>query len=88
MTRFEALNAEVGKEFDRYVLDHPGFAAKIPGGAQVVLQLAANPKFNAWVRRLARKQQQPGQAVVVVQIGKLLPARSRIRSPKLRVEAA
>ena len=40
------------------------------------------------LRRLARKQQQPGQPVVVVQIGKLLPARSRIRSPKLRVEAA
>jgi hypothetical protein len=54
----------------------------------VVLQLGDNPKFNAGVRRLARKQQQPGQPVVVVQIGKLVPARSRIRSPKLRVEAA
>ena len=59
-----------------------------PRGAQVVLQLADNPKFNAWVRRLACTQRQPGQPVVVVQIGKLLPARSRIRSPKLRVEAA
>jgi hypothetical protein len=36
VTWFEALNAEVGKEFDRYVLDHPGFAAKIPRIAQVV----------------------------------------------------
>jgi hypothetical protein len=88
VTWLEVLNAEVGKEFDRYVLDHPGFAAKIPCGAQVVLQLADNPKFNAWVRRLARKQRQPGQPVVIVQIGKLLPARSRIRSAKLRVEAA
>jgi hypothetical protein len=66
LTWSEVLNAEVGKEFDRYVLDHPGFAAKIPRGAQVVLQLADNPKFNAWVRWLARKQRQPGQSVVIV----------------------
>ena len=56
-----------------------------PRGAQVVLQIADNPKFNVWVRRLACKQRQP---VAIVQIGKLLPARSRIRSPKLRVGAA
>ena len=55
---------------------------------RVVLQLADNPRFNAWVRRLACKQRRPGQPVVIVRIGKLLPARSRIRSPKLRVEAA
>jgi hypothetical protein len=53
VTWLEVLNAEVGKELDRYVLDHPGFAAEIPSGAQVVLQLADNPKFNASVRRLA-----------------------------------
>jgi hypothetical protein len=52
------------------------------------LQLADNPKFNARVRRLACEQRQPGQPVVIVQIGKLLPARSRIRFAKLRVEAA
>ena len=54
----------------------------------MVLQLTDNPKFNAWVRRLACKQRQPGPPVVIVQIGKLLPGRSRIRSPKLRVEEA
>ncbi len=88
MTWFEALNAEVGAEFDRYALEHPTFAAKIPRGAQVVLQLPNSPRFNAWLRRLASKQHQPGQPVVVVHIGKLLPARSRIRAPKLRIEAA
>ncbi len=88
MTWLEALNSQLGNEFDRYVLEHPGFAAKIPRGAQVVLQLAANPKFNTWIRRLARSQHQAGQPVVIVQIGKLLPARSRIRAPKLRIAAA
>jgi hypothetical protein len=55
-----------------------------PRSAQVVLQIADNPRFNAWVPRLACKQRQP---VAIVQIGKLLPARSRIRSAKLWVEA-
>lgn len=88
MSGFEELNAELGGEFDRYAMEHPAFAAKIPRGAQVVLQLSDNPRFNAWVRRLARKQREPGQPVVIVQIGKLLPARSRIRAPKLLVEGA
>ena len=85
---FEERNAELVGEFDRYVMEHPAFAAKIPRGAQIVLQLPDDPKFNAWLRRLARKQRQPGQPAVVVHIGKLLPARSRIRAPKVRIEAA
>ena len=74
MTWLEALNAELGSEFDRHVMEHPGFASRIPRGAQVVLQLPRNPRFNAWLRRLAREQRQPGQPVVIVQIWKLLPA--------------
>ena len=70
------------------MLEHPAFAARIPPGAQVVLQVPTNVRFNAWVRRLARAQREPGQLVVVVHIGTLLPARSRIRAPKLVIEAA
>jgi len=88
MTWFEELNAEVGAEFDRYAVEHPAFAAKIPRGAQVVLQLPNQARFNAWLRRLARKQRQCGQPRVIVDIGRLVPARSRIRAPKLRIEAA
>lgn len=88
MTWFEERNAELVAEFDRYVMEHPAFAAKIPRGAQVVLQLPDDRKFNAWLRGLARRQRQPGQPVVVVHIGKLLPTRSRIRAPKLRIDAA
>ena len=88
MTWLEELNAELGAEFDRYVMNHPTFAARIPRGAQVILQLSGNPRFNAWVRRLARRQRQAGQPVVIVRIGKLAPARSRIRAPKLEIRAA
>ena len=71
MTWFEELNAELGVEFDRYAVEHPAFAAKIPRGAQVVLQLPDQPRFNSWLRRLANKQHQPGQPIVIVHIGKL-----------------
>ena len=50
----EQRNATLGIEFDRYVMDHPAFAARIPRGAQVVLQLHDDPRFNAWARRVAR----------------------------------
>ncbi len=88
MTWLEKLNAELGAEFDRYVMEHPAFAAKIPRGAQIILQLAGNPRFNAWVRRVARRQRQANQPAVIVHIGKLAPARSRIRAPKLEIRAA
>lgn len=88
MMWFETLNAELGAEFDRYALEHPSFAAKIPRGAQVVLQLGNQPRFNAWLRRLAHKQRQPGQPIVIVHVRELRPARSRIRGPKLRIAAA
>ena len=88
MIWFEERNAELVAEFDRYVTEHLAFAARIPRGAQVVLQLSGDPKFNAWLRRLARKQRQPGQPMVIVDIRKLLPARSRIRALRLPTDAA
>ena len=88
MTSLELRNAQIVSEFDRYVMEHPSFAAKIPRGAQIILQLPDDPKFNTWVRRIAKKQRQPGQPAVVVHIEKLLPARSRIRSLKVDIQAA
>jgi hypothetical protein len=88
MTPLELRNAQIVSEFDRYVVEHPSFAAKIPRGAQIILQLPDDPKFNSWVRRIAKKQRQQGQPAVVVHIEKLLPARSRIRSLKLEIQAA
>ena len=56
MTSLELRNAQIVSEFDRYVMEHPTFAAKIPRGAQIILQLPDDPKFNTWVRRIAKKQ--------------------------------
>jgi hypothetical protein len=88
MSVYERRNAILGVEFDRYVRDHPAFAARIPRGAQVVFQLPHDPKFNAWSRRLARRQRESGRPVVIVTINRVQPPRSRLISPRLEIEAA
>ena len=55
VTKFERLNSVLGYEFDRYVMEHPGFAEKIPLGATVILQLEGNDAYNRWSRRIAEK---------------------------------
>ena len=88
MNTNERRNTILAMEFDRYVRDHPGFAARIPRGAQIVLQLPNDQKFNAWARGLAKRQREEGQAVVVVTVGRMRPPRSRLVSPRLEIEAA
>ena len=88
MNVHERRNAIFGVEFDRYVMDHPAFAARIPRGAQVVLQLHDDPRFNAWARRVAKRQRAPGQPVVFVTIHQVRPAKSRLVAPKLAIQAA
>ncbi len=88
MNVHERRNAILGVEFDRYVLDHPAFAARIPRGAQVVLQLHDDPKFNVWARRVANLQRESGQPVVLVTIRRVRPAKSRLVAPKLEIQIA
>ncbi len=79
-------NAILGVEFDRYVRDHPAFAARIPRGAQIVLQLPGDPKFNAWARRLAARQRERGKAMVLVTIARVQPPKSRLVGPRCTFE--
>lgn len=76
---FKKLNAELGAEFDRYVVEHPTWAQKhVPQGAKVALQIEGNAGFNAWSRQLAKRTRGENQPVVFVCIEKLAPVRSRI----------
>ena len=84
----ECRNAILGVEFDRYVREHPAFASRIPRGAQIVLLLPNDAKFNAWARSIAERQREPGQPVVLVNIARVRPAKSRLVSPKLQIQAA
>ena len=70
-------------EFDRYVIEHPEFAAKIPQNAQIVLQVEGDNEYNSWSRQLADKQRESGQIVVYVKVKGLKPAKSRLIKPEL-----
>lgn len=84
MNTYERLNSILVAEFDRYVMEHPEFAAKIPKDAQIVLQLEGNLEYNNWIKRIAESQRVEGQFVVYVYVNKLKPARSRLVKPLLQ----
>ena len=84
----QRLNAELGVEFDRYVIEHPAWALKhIPQGAKIALQIEGNAAFNTWSRRLAERTPTPGQPIVFVCIKKLSRVRSRILKADVRKAA-
>lgn len=70
-------------EFDRYVVEHPEFAEKIPQSAQIVLQVEGDDEYNRWSRALADRQREPGQAVVYVKVKGLKPVKSRLIQPEV-----
>lgn len=70
-------------EFDRYVIEHPEFAANIPLNAQVVLQIEGDEEYNEWSRKLGEEQREPGQAVVYVKSKGLEPPKSRLIEPEV-----
>jgi len=81
----ERKHAILVTEFDRYVVEHPEFAAKIPPNAQIILQVEGDEEYNEWSRRLAEKQREPDQPVVYVKIKGLKPPRSRLLEPEVAV---
>jgi hypothetical protein len=84
----ERNHAILTTEFDRYVVEHPEFAAEIPRNAQVVLQVEGDAEYNKWIIELAERQRESGQKVVYVMVKGLKPARSRLIKPEVAVQAA
>lgn len=83
---FTDKNTFFVKEFDRYVLEHPELADKIPQNALVVMQVAGDEEFNNWAKQAAYNAKEKTQPVVYVTITELKPVRSRIE--KLELELA
>lgn len=81
----ERKNAMLVTEFDRYVVEYPEFAAKIPRDAQIVLQVEGDEEYNEWSRQLAQRQREPDQLVVYVKVKGLKPAKSRLLKPEVAV---
>jgi len=65
---FEKKHSMLVVEFDRYVVEHPEFAAKIPQNAQIVLQVEGDEEYNEWSRQLADRQREIGQTVIYVKV--------------------
>ena len=86
MDPLEVKNSILVTEFDRYIMEHPEFAAKIPQKAHIVLQVEGDEEYNEWTKKLAREQTEEGQPIVFVLIRELAPARSRLISPELQAE--
>lgn len=77
-------NSMLVREFDRYILEYPDFAEKIPENALVVMQMEGDEQFNQWAKETALNATDKGQPVVFVTITELKPVRSRIE--KIRLE--
>lgn len=88
MIFMEKKHAILVTEFDRYVVDHPEFAEKIPRNAQIVLQITGDTEYNDWSVKTAEKQREPGQSVVFIVVKGLKPVKSRMIKPRVAVAAA
>jgi len=84
--RFVEKNSMLIKEFDRYILEHPEFAVKIPDNALVVMHIQGDEEFNNWAKETAESVAEKGNRIVYATITELKPVRSRIE--KLNLELA
>jgi hypothetical protein len=80
---FAEKNSVYVKEFDRYILEYPEIADKIPQNALVVMQIMGDEDFNNWARQTAKDVAEENQSIVYVKITELKPVRSRIESLEL-----
>ena len=84
-------NVTLNTEFNKYLIEHPEFAEKIPQNGAVVLLPEDDPVFCQKVMDLIRRHRKiddvSGRPIVYVKIQRLAPApSSRLINP--RVEAA
>lgn len=83
----EAKNLVLGMEFDKYLIEHPEMAEKIPENALVIFLPEYDPELSRENQRIAEGQREAGQAVVFVKIEKLAPvSQSRLIGPKLELQ--
>jgi hypothetical protein len=82
-----AKNLELTFEFDRYLVDHPKFAEKIPFDALVVLLPKYDRRLREYNLKTSKKNRQAGQSVIYVQIDGLKPPKSRLLRPQISTSA-
>ena len=91
MNEFHRLHMDLLGEFDRYVLENPGFAARIPYGATIILQLEGNDAYNRWSRSIAErnraKDKDENRPILYVRVKGLRPPKSRLIRPVIAKSA-
>ncbi len=85
--KFTDKNTILVKEFDRYILEYPEFADKIPENALVVMQVEGDEEFNNWAKETALNVADKDTPIVYITITELKPVRSRIEKLKLELVA-
>ena len=88
MNIMERKNADLIKEFNRYIREHPEFADSIPNKALVIMQLEGDEEFNNWSVRLGKSHAEKGQPVIYIGIKRIKPIRSRIEELELKQQIA
>jgi len=76
-------NLDLIFELEKYILEHPEFAERIPQEAIISLQIEGDEEFNRWSRELAQSQVERGQPIIYIRVKRLGPVRSRIEELEL-----
>jgi len=76
--KFVERNLDLIFEFEKYVLEHPAIAEKIPRDAVVFMKVTGDQKFNRWSERQAKKQAKKGAPLISITVKKMGPVHSRI----------
>lgn len=88
MTEFyQAKFKELFIEFNRYLIEHPEFAAHIPKDAHVVLLDYQDPYYSIEAIKLAQRAKELDEAsdrpVVYIEVREMAPVKSRLRKVKI-----
>ncbi len=71
-------------EFDRYLVNHPEMAEKIPAGASIFFEVEDDTEFTEREFELAEKLKEKKEPFIIVKVEKLLsPFESRLVNPEL-----
>jgi hypothetical protein len=80
-------NLDLIFEFEKYVMEHAEFTARIPRNAAISIRVEGDELLNRWSQRLTKKHTNgKKKPVSLVNIKKMRPAASRIQ--ELRIERA
>ena len=83
---FAYKNIVLNTEFNKYLVEHPAVADKIPENALVVLLPEDDPALCRKNLDLARRHREKNQPVVHVRVKTLAPPpKSRLVQPRLKV---